>query len=305
LTPIPLYLLSLPERVARSLSALAGGLARNLGDIVVPAPVRRTHLYRTMVDSTLRFLIEQVGQVEGVYPSEEALVKDFLVRRTAGNGLEMLGVLAFRASPVWVLAALADVSGTGRTLVREIADELQREGLLDKPASPDAPAFETMDQLLDGLEATASRAAEAVNTPPLDVASLREEWEAIRTNASRIPLPTIDLLWRTWDGLKAEAANQRASIFELSSLMALSALRSLPRQARWLGQAATYAARRTGVLFADGLLTHYATALQQIHNEGYLGYWARELKPYLAAALSQFSPERNTFTERLFQRGRK
>jgi len=51
------YLLSLPERVLRSASALAGGLAHEIGGVTLPAAVRRTSLYRNMVEATLRFLI--------------------------------------------------------------------------------------------------------------------------------------------------------------------------------------------------------------------------------------------------------
>src|SRR6185436_3248408 len=126
------FLLSLPERGIRSLTALAGGLVREVGEISIPRTVRRSQLYQNLVDATLRFLIEQVGQVKGVYSSEEALSENFLVRRAAGNGIELIGILAFRASPVWVLAALADASGTGRFLIREIAAALKQEGLLDQ-----------------------------------------------------------------------------------------------------------------------------------------------------------------------------
>ena len=65
------YLLSLPERAVRSATALGGGLARELGEVAIPAALRRTKLYENLVDSTLRFLIEQVGQVEGAYPDAE------------------------------------------------------------------------------------------------------------------------------------------------------------------------------------------------------------------------------------------
>lgn len=80
------YLLSLPERVVRSASAVGGGLPRELGDIAVPAAVRRSRLYQSLVESTLRFLIEQASEVEGVFPAEGRLVEKFAFRRTAGNG---------------------------------------------------------------------------------------------------------------------------------------------------------------------------------------------------------------------------
>src|ERR1035438_3401475 len=104
------YILSLPERVVRSLGALSGGLLREIGQVVVPASLRRTTLYRTMIEVTLRFLIEEVGQVEGIYPTQGHLAENFLIQRTASHGIELLGILTFHASPVWVLAALADVT---------------------------------------------------------------------------------------------------------------------------------------------------------------------------------------------------
>src|SRR2546422_8124080 len=176
LTP---YLLSLPERVLRSATALAGGLLREIGEVTIPQTIRRSQLYQNLVEATLRFLIEQVGQVGGVYPTEDKLTEDFLLRRTAGNGIELIGILAFRASPVWVLAALADASGAGRYLIREIADCLKEEGLLDRGAD-----FSSVDQMLDGLESSAARLASAINTPPLDVATLRQEWGRVRRDLS-------------------------------------------------------------------------------------------------------------------------
>ena len=98
----------------------------------------------------------------------DALPDNFLARRTAGNAVEVLGIVAFRASPVWVLAALADVCGAGRQLIPEMADALKEQGLLEKDAQ-----FTSVDQILDGLERTSSRLAAAINTPPLDVAGLR------------------------------------------------------------------------------------------------------------------------------------
>jgi hypothetical protein len=165
------YVISLPERVVRSAAALAGGLIREIGDVSVPSAVRRTKTYQMMVDIALRFMIEQVGEVKGVYPSGGELAGDFLLRRTAGHGIELAGLLAFRASPVWIMAALADVSGAGRHIVQEIADALKQEGLLAGDAK-----FENVDQLLEGLEQTASQVADLCNAPPLDVAGLRREW---------------------------------------------------------------------------------------------------------------------------------
>ena len=92
------FLLSLPERGVRSLTGLAGGLVRELGEVSTPQTIRRSQLYRNLVDATLRFLIEQVGQVKGVYPDEGELSEDFLVRRAAAGPSNRLPPRCGRAS---------------------------------------------------------------------------------------------------------------------------------------------------------------------------------------------------------------
>ncbi len=286
----------------RSATALAGGLLRELGDVALPAAVRRTRLYQNLVDSTLRFLIEQVGEVEGAYPDAGQLAEDFAVRRAAGNGIELVGILAFRASPVWVMAALADLSGAGRHLIREIAESLKQEGLLDRDRN-----FLTVDQMLDGLEKTSGRVAEAINTPPLDVVALRQELEEIRRQAACIPprnIPSPQLLEQKWAELKNEAAAQGRSVFEMSALLAFSAMHSVPERLRWLSRSGQLAARRTGQLLASALLEHYSATLQDIRKAGYLAYWSRQFRPYLRAAATQFSPRRTSLTERYLRNRR-
>ena len=294
------YLVSLPERVVRSAAALAGGLIRELGDVTVPATVRRTKSYQMMVDVALRFMIEQVGQVQDVYPSEGALANNFLLRRTAGHGIELAGLLAFRASPVWIMAALADISGAGRQIVQEISEALKQEGLLDRDAK-----FENIDQLLDGLEQTSGQAADLFNAPPMDVAGLRKEWAAFRQSISKIPprnLPSAEIVRRHWDELKLEAAAQNRSVFQLSSIMAVSAIARTPETLLKLARAANRAVWRTGQLFAGSVLEHYSHTLRDIRERGYAAYWAEAFRPYLRAAAEQFSPGHSSLTDRLLGR---
>ena len=144
--PSRAYLLSLPERVIRSALGFSAGLLREIGELALPRTVRRGQLYKSLVDTTLRYVIEQVGGAKGVYPTEVPQAQDFLARRGVGHAIELLGIAAFRISPVWVFAALADLSGLGRRLIPEIAEALKEEGLLEKEAQ-----FENVGQLLDSL----------------------------------------------------------------------------------------------------------------------------------------------------------
>lgn len=292
----PAYLLSFPERFIRSVLGLGAGVAREVSEVALPESLRQSQLYRNLVDATLRYVIEQVGGVEGVYAARDALPDNFLARRTAGNAIEALGIVAFRASPVWILAALSDVCGMGRHLIPEIADALKAQGLLDKDAQ-----FVSVDQMLDGLERTSSRVAATFNTPPLDVAGLRKEWEEIRHEARSLKparLPSWDAIGHVWTELETEAARQGTSVFETSSMMALSAVRTLPDRVSWFSESARVGARRTGQVFAAALIEDYRQTLNDIAQVGYAAYVSRQFRPYIRAAVDQFSPKRPTLTER-------
>jgi hypothetical protein len=293
------YLLSLPERAIRSLGALSGGLLREIGNVALPASVRRTTLYRTMVEVALRFLIEEVGQVEGVYPSGDQLAGNFLLKRTASHGIELLGILAFHASPVWVLAALADVTGSGKKLIQEIADELKQEGLLEGGGR-----FETMEQVLEGLERTSDHMATTLNMPPVNIAGLRREWERLREEARAIPpkkIARLEQVESVWQNLRRTAGEQGRSVFGMSSLLAISTVAHVPANVVWLSRAARSAVRRTGRVLGEAILDHYTNALAEIGRTGFLEYWAREFRPYLRGAAQQFAPGHESLTERLLR----
>jgi hypothetical protein len=294
------YIVSLPERVLRSLAALSGGLLREIGNVALPAGVRRTALYRTMVGVALRFLIEEVGQVEGVYPSEGRLAGNFLLQRTASHGIDLLGILAFQASPIWVLAALADAAGGSLKLIQQISQALQEEGLLDREAR-----FETMEQVLDGLEKTSGHLADTLNLPPVDVPGLRREWSRLKRDLRSIPprsLPGLARVERVWENLRESAKEQGRSVFAISSLMAVSTVAHVPANLLWLSRAARSAARRTGKVLGEAVLDHYVDALAEIRRAGFIDYWTREFRPYLRGAAEQFAPARKSATERLLQR---
>jgi hypothetical protein len=294
------YAASLPERLVRSASALAAGTVREVATVALPIGFRRGRLYRNLVDVTLQFLIEDVGGVQGAQPSEQKLGEDFLLRRAAGNGIELMGVVAFRASPVWVLAALADVAGFGRQLIPEIAETLKKEGLL----APD-DSFATMEQLLGGLERTSGRLAESVNAPPLDVEGLRQEWRRFADEARQLPapqLPSASAVTRLWQDLRATAEKEQRSVFAVSSLLALAAVGELPERARVLSKSAAVVLRHGGAAVANALLDHYRQSLNELRDLGFLQYGIRQLTPYTQAAIGAFHPARETLTGKLLDR---
>jgi hypothetical protein len=268
------YLLSLPERTLRSLSALSAGLLRETSEVVLPLAFRRTRIYHSMVEQFLRFLIEQVGQVEGAYGEGEKLPGDFLVRRTAGNGIEMVSLAVFHASPVWVLAGLADLSGAGGKVLREIALALEAEGWLTGGSS-----VRSMGQLLEALERGSGHLAETVNTPPLNLEALRAEWEKLQ--ASMAQPPDAALVEQEWGQLQATAQKIDRSLLEVSTAIALSTLRSAQK------------------LVAGPWLDHYRERLREMETLGFAAFVQREMAPYWRAAAGSFSRRKRSSTEAL------
>jgi hypothetical protein len=294
------YLLSLPERLVRSMLGLSAGVAREVGEVALPAGVRGSQLYQNLVDATLRYLVEKVGGVDVVRAGDADIPNDFVARRAAGNAVEVLGVVAFRASPVWVLAALADLAGLGRRVIPEVAASLKARGLLEESAQ-----FTTVDNILDGLQRTSGRLASTINAPPLNVAELREEWAALRADARALRsgrLPSADTILDLWAQLQAESARQERSVFETSSLMAVSAARALPKGVLRLGASAGVGAARSGQVLGAALLDDYRRTLGELGEVGYAAYARRQLRPYLRAAIDQFSRTRPTLTERLLRK---
>jgi hypothetical protein len=115
-------------------------------------------------------------------------------------------------------------------------------------------------------------------------------------------LPSRDTISHVWSQLKIEAARQDTSVFETSSVMAVSAARALPDGVRWLSASARVGATRTGQIFAAALLDHYKHTLSEMQEVGYLAYVNRQFRPYVRAAVDQFSPKRRTVTERLIEK---
>ena len=150
-----------------------------------------------------------------------------------------------------------------------------------------------MEQLLHGLEGSAAQLANSVNTPPLDVASLRAEWRKLSAEVRRLPapkLPTRRAVTGLWSDLRMEADRQQRSVFAVSSLLAVSAVGELPERARILSRSAAVALTRSGAVLSGALLDHYRESLREMRRVGFVGYGVRQLAPYTRAALAAFSP---------------
>ena len=271
------YLASLPERTARAGAALTGGLVYEASEVMLPNAVRRSKLYQAIVGRLLRITIELVGDVEGVYPTEEMPVRELLVRKTAGNAVELASFMAVGWSPVWLLAGASDLVGGSKVYLQALVAELRDAGVL--AADADVASFE---ELLTALEGASGVLADTVDVPPLNVASVRTSWQELQRQAA--DLPDAADLEKIYAELQLAARQEDRSMLEISSMVALGAV-------------------RTGVRLGNvHVFDYYRRALRTIVEEGLLSFLRRTSTPYLTRARSHFDPESSTYSERLLRR---
>lgn len=276
-----LYLLSLPERILRALAAAVGGLFFEVAELILPAWLRRTRLYQALVYRFLRLTVELVGGVEALRPDGAPSAGDMVRRKAVGNVIELLSIAAVGWSPLWLLAAVSDLSGGSRAYLEAFSAELHRQGLLADPAG-----IQSVDDLLGALETSAGVAADLVDIPPLEakslVQSLRQSWQALQEQAGSLPGP--ELLTQTYRGLVETARQQGRSVGEVSALVAAGALKA-----------------GIGLTIQENF-TYYQQALGAIQAEGWWAYAQRVSKPYRIATAGHFDPRRVSYTERLLGR---
>jgi hypothetical protein len=271
------YLASLPERTTRAGAALTGGLVYEASEVVLPVAIRRSKLYQAIVGRLLRITVELVGGVRGVYPAQEMPVRELLVRKTAGNVVELSSFLAVGWSPVWLLAGASDLVGGTKVYLQALVTELRDAGVLAPEV--DVASFE---ELLSVLEGTSGVLADTVDVPPLNMTSVRTSWQELRRQAT--DLPDAADLERIYAELQLAARQEDRSILEISSMVALGAVRAGVR----LGNV--------------HIFDYYRGALRTIVEEDLRSFVRRTSTPYLTRAGSHFDPRSSTYSERLLRR---
>jgi hypothetical protein len=269
------YLVSLPERLVRSLAALVGGALHESASLLLPRFVRRSRLYEATAKNALRIAIELVGAVEGASTVEpEALPAGRLaVRKGAGNAVELGSILAFGFSPLWLLAGASDVLRGTRVYLDELVAELRRAGVLGEGAR-----YGTVDELLRVLEGASGGTARLIDIPPLALSELRQTLTELREDAGSLPSPAD--LQRLFTGLRSEARREQRDLLEVSTGVGLAFLVS---------------ARAVG---GRHVAVPYREDWRPVRDEGFAAYARRVSGPYGRAVAAHFDPERPTLTAR-------
>jgi hypothetical protein len=288
------YAMSLPERILRIVIGSVAGLVKGIAELVLPKAVRQAKLYQVLLNKNLRYLIQEVGAVEDVYARNAGAPTHYVARKFVGNFMELTGILTLHASPVWILALISDFSGGTKLFLREFADDLKRQGLLDPESGVD-----TVDQLLNGLQSFSGRMADQIDTPPLSVQELRETLQYLRKEAQAINLQGSvkqESMDSMLEGMKEVARKEQKSLFEIGAAMAMSAINQLERS----GRRAVTGLRVGQALLDQTIFQYYAGALKDLSRIGYYRHIGRTSKPYLRAIGRHLAWRNITWTERYF-----
>ena len=271
------FLFSLPERAVRVVAAAGGGAVHETAELVLPRLVRKSRLYEATAKNLLRITVELVGGVEreqeAVAGEYERSPRKLAVRKGAGNVVELGSILAFGFSPLWLLAASADVTRGTRVYLDVLADELRAAGVIAPGAD-----LGSVDDLLAALEGASGTTARLIDIPPLELQALRRSLADLRENAEGLPSPAeLDAVYAA---LVHEADREERSLLEVSAGMGIAFFNS---------------ARKVG---RQHLLDPYSEDLAPLRDEGFGAYARRVGRPYAQAVARHFDPGRESLTER-------
>ena len=266
-------LITLPERVVRSGAAILGGAVHETAQVVLPRFVRQSRLYEATAKNVLRITIELVGGVEQEAVPDQPSAGRLAVRKGAGNVVELGSIAAFGFSPLWLLAAAADVTHGTRVYLDAYVRELKLAGVLAEETQ-----LQTVDDLLAALQGGSGTAARLIDIPPLELEALRRSVADLREDASGLPSPKE--LAALYDALRAEAVRERRSLLEVSTGVGIAFFNS---------------ARKVG---RQHVLDPYTEDLRPVRDEGFGAYAARVARPYAAAVAKHWDPARASLTER-------
>lgn len=294
-----LFGLSLPERMVRSAVGLTAGAVRELAGFVVPQAFQTSKSYEIAIHNALSFLTDTVGGAERKVAAEAAAAPagdeagEYVARKAVGNFIDLTGLATLHVSPMWVLAVVSDVCYGSKTYVKEVAEQLKAQGVID-----DTSTIHHVDDILGAIQRASGTTASAFDTPPLSIAQLRKTIDETRQAVSeadmRKLIPQSELA-AYWNEMQTVANAEGVSLLDVSAAVTMSTL----NRVKTVTRGALTSVQVAGGLLNRNVLRHYRDSLNRVSEQGLFATVAESYQPYVAAVWRNFSSEKRSWTEML------
>ena len=203
----------------------------------------------------------------------------------------MASLATLHLSPLVLLAAVSDLAYGSQVYLKELADELKAQGVIDADSTIDH-----VNDLLAAVSRASAATGEAFNTPPLSVDGLKRSIDDTRLAiASANPanvLPQAEVR-RMWEEMREIARREDVSLLAVSGAATLGAISKFANA----GRGALSTIKVAGTLLDKHVLEHYWEALRGIRQKGLYCSLAETSQPYAAAVWRNFQPKSSTVTE--------
>lgn len=311
-----LYGISLPERLVRSVVGVTAGTAKEIAEFVVPQAFKDSKTYEIAVRNSIGFLVSGVGKVAdsaersptGAHPATPAVCEQtatpadqdtgrIIARKAAGSFIDIAGLSMLHVSPLWVLAIVSDVAYGSQVYLKELADELRQQGLIEETST-----IHNVQDLLGAVKQASGTAASSFDQPPLSLDELQKSVEETRIalveiDPSRI-IPQAEIL-RYWSEMREVAEREQVSLLGLSGAIAMQTLET----AKDLTHGTATSLLVAGNILTERVFGHYVDALQRIRDVGLWESVRNTYAPYIDMAWGNFVRSRKTWTEQLLDPG--
>jgi Zn-finger nucleic acid-binding protein len=291
-----LYGISLPERIMRSAVGMTAGTAREAAQLMVPKAFQTSKSYEVAITNSLNFLTDTIGGFDS--QKDDAVdAGEHLAKKAIGNFVDMAGMATLHVSPMWILAAVSDVAYGSSTYLKELAVELEKQGIIDKSST-----IHNVDDILDAIQNTSGNMASSFDKPPLSVQELRDFVAETRESASQAKIQKLlpeSEMRQYWESLHATATQENISPFEAATAVAMHTA----QQASTITMTGVTGVKVAGSLLQRNVLQHYQDSLVMLREEGFLPVLQSTYQPYVGQVWNNFSGERKSWTESILDPG--
>jgi hypothetical protein len=296
-----MYSLSVPERTVRSTAAMVGGAISESASLLVPRAFQDSKTYQTFVKQMLDMVNNDIGGVQKNDAGSEAEqaeqqaqeVENYVAKKTVSSFIDLAGMATLHVSPLTILALVSDIAYGSNVYLKELAFELEQQGVIEKDSSINNAA-----DLLAAIGNASGKSADQFDTPPLSIEGLQQTIEEVTGSLADID-PTLIIpqseLQQLWIDMGEIAGKQDVDLFEVSSAMTMYAM----DQVTTVSKGALTTIRVTGELMDRHLFDHYRQGLDKINDEGIYQMVSTTAQPYIDAVWQNFSSDKATITEEL------